>query len=207
MNGFCTKLKNIVSQGQGLELVNGVTTWVIRPVAGHHSRTAPRWRRSSTRWRDCSCRAMRTLLKAELGGSIDSLDRQGVRLSLAPPTAGQSGGGLLASAGTRLSVKADWHWVAERFSEDPVTRPLDNPAVLPAYNYFNFGAGFVIPNTGTRINVDLLNAFQSKGLEEGNPRLSSAGGAPSSSLVPSCRAGCRCRCSYDFGGSAPAQPQ
>ena len=70
-----------------------------------------------------------------------------------------------------MSLKADWHWVAERFSEDPVTRPLDNPAVLPSYNYFNFGAGFAIPGSGTRVNVDLLNAFQSKGLEEGNPRL------------------------------------
>ena len=64
-----------------------------------------------------------------------------------------------------FSFKADWHWVAERFSEDPVTRPLDNPAVLPAYNYFNFGAGFAIPGSGTRVTVDLLNAFQSKGLD------------------------------------------
>ena len=32
-------------------------------------------------------------------------------------------------------------------------------------------------NTGTSINLDLLNAFQSKGLEEGNPRLVSSTGS------------------------------
>jgi hypothetical protein len=106
-----------------------------------------------------------------------------------------------------VSFKADWHWVAERFSEDPVTRPLDNPAVLPAYNYFNFGAGFAIPGSGTRVSLDLLNAFQSKGLEEGNPRLSSAGGAPVFLARPILPRRLQVSVSYDFGGNTPAQPQ
>jgi NADPH:quinone reductase-like Zn-dependent oxidoreductase len=36
-------------------------------------------------------------------------------------------------------------------------------------------AAWQAPNAGVRINLDLFNAFQSKGLEEGNPRLASAG--------------------------------
>ena len=61
----------------------------------------------------------------------------------------------------------------------------------------------MIPGSGTRVNVDLLNAFQSKGLEEGNPRLPrpAARGLPGSTLLPR-----RLQVSvdYDFGGSAPA---
>ena len=66
---------------------------------------------------------------------------------------------------------------------------------LPSYEYFNFGAGYAVPNAGVRINVDLLNAFQSKGLEEGNPRLVAPGGIRSSSPGRFCRAGCRRRSS------------
>ena len=70
---------------------------------------------------------------------------------------------------------------------------------LPAYDYFNFGVGFAIPNAGARINVDVLNAFQSKGLEEGNPRVSVAGGSVflARPLLPR-----RIQASieYDFGG-------
>ncbi len=79
--------------------------------------------------------------------------------------------------------------------------------MLPAYNYFNFGAGFVIPGSGTRVNLDLLNAFQSKGLEEGNPRLASAGGAPVFLARPILPRRLQVSVTYDFGGSAPAQPQ
>ena len=48
-------------------------------------------------------------------------------------------------------------------------------AMLPAYSYFNFGVGLALPSAGLRTAMDLLNAFQSKGLKEGNPRLASTG--------------------------------
>ena len=72
---------------------------------------------------------------------------------------------------------------------------------LPAYNYFNFGAGYALPNTGTRINVDLLNAFQSKGLEEGNPRLVTTGGNPIFLARPILPRRFTVSVSYDFGGT------
>ena len=68
-----------------------------------------------------------------------------------------------------LQFKADWHWVDKR-----PTAIAAGPS-LPAYSYFNLGAGFNL-SQGTTINADLLNAFQGKGLEEGNPRVVSTGG-------------------------------
>ncbi len=205
LGGFYIKGKN--NTGQGLEVVNGVTTWVIRQSPDVQSYGAE-LEAVFNPLEGLLLQGNATLMQAELGGNIDSLKaREGVRLSLAPKTLGNLLGVYTLRGQFGLSLKADWHWVAERFSEDPVTRPLDNPAVLPAYNYFNFGAGFMIPGSGTRVNFDLLNAFQSKGLEEGNPRLSSAGGAPVFLARPILPRRLQVSVSYDFGGSAPAQPQ
>jgi hypothetical protein len=69
---------------------------------------------------------------------------------------------------------------------------------LPSYNYFNFGAGYAIPHTGTRINLDLPNAFQDQGLEEGNPQLVTLGGIfLARPLLPG---RLMASVSYDFGG-------
>ena len=123
-----------------------------------------------------------------------------MQLALTPRTVGNVVALYTVPGPYGLQLKADWHWVASRFSEDAVTRPLDNPAVLPDYNYFNFGAGIGIPRAGVRVNLDLLNAFQSKGLEEGNPRLSAAGGAPIFLARPLLPRRLQASISYDFGG-------
>jgi outer membrane receptor protein involved in Fe transport len=207
VGGFYVLGKN--NTGQGLEVVNSVTTWVIRQQPDVRSYGAE-LEAVFNPLQGLLLQGNATLMQAELGGNIvqDSLKyREGTRLALSPKTLGNFVGVYTFRGQYGLSVKADWHWVAERFSEDALTRPLDNPAVLPAYNYFNFGAGFVIPNSGTRVTVDLLNAFQSKGLEEGNPRLSSAGGAPVFLARPLLPRRLQVSVSYDFGGSAPAQPQ
>ncbi|HZI73809.1 MAG TPA: hypothetical protein VFD73_07220, partial [Gemmatimonadales bacterium] len=88
-------------------------------------------------------------------------------------------------------LKADWHWVDKR--------PVDVKAgvSLPSYNYFNFGAGYQLSN-GTTINADLLNAFQGKGLEEGNPRLVSTG--PVFLARPILPRRFQVSVSYDLGG-------
>jgi len=91
-----------------------------------------------------------------------------------------------------LFLKADWHWVD--------SRPVDVKAgvSLPSYNYFNFGAGYTLAS-GTTINVDLLNAFQSIGLEEGNPRLVSTGTVFLARPILPRRLTASIK--YDFGGS------
>ncbi len=215
VGGFYTEVQNIT--GQGLELVNGVTTWVIRPSPDNRSYGAE-IEAVVNPIQGLLLQGNATILQGELGGyepgpvdtpgHVDSLRaREGERLAVVPTNLGNLAAVYTLRGQYGLSFKADFHWVGERFSEDPVTRPLDNPAILPAYNYFNFGAGIALPGSGTRVNVDLLNAFQGKGLEEGNPRLSSAGGAPVFLARPILPRRLQVSVSYDFGGSAPAQPQ
>jgi outer membrane receptor protein involved in Fe transport len=207
LNGFYTKLKKIT--GQGLELVNGVTTWVIRSSPDQQSYGAE-VEASVSPVDGLQLQGNATLLKAELAGGVDSLAQfKGRRLAGAPTHLGNlSAIYSVPRSNVGLQLKVDWHWVGERFSEDPVTRPAVNPATLPFYNYFNFGAGFGIPGAGARVYVDLLNAFQSKGLEEGNPRLSSAGVTNIFLARPLLPRRLQVSLSYDFGGAgAPAQQQ
>jgi hypothetical protein len=100
-----------------------------------------------------------------------------------------------------FQFKADWHAVGSRYTEDPLRRIAFTK--IPSYNYFNFGVGFAIPNAGARINVDLLNAFQSKGLEEGNPRLVSQGGSQIFLARPLLPRRLQASIDYDFGGGGP----
>jgi hypothetical protein len=100
-----------------------------------------------------------------------------------------------------LQFKADWHAVGARYTEDPLRRI--SYTKIPSYNYVNFGVGFNIANAGARINVDLLNAFQSKGLEEGNPRLVSQGGSQIFLARPLLPRRLQASIEYDFGGGGP----
>jgi hypothetical protein len=50
------------------------------------------------------------------------------------------------------------------------------------------------------VNADLLNAFQSKGLEEGNPRLIAVGGTPIFMARPLLPRRLQVSLEYDFGG-------
>jgi outer membrane receptor protein involved in Fe transport len=203
LSGFYTNLKNLT--GQGLETVGGVTTWVIRNSPDQRSFGAE-LEAVVNPVEGLLLQGNATVLEGELTGSgVDTLvPRAGERLALVPRTVGNVVALYTVPGPYAFQLKADWHWVASRFSEDAVTRPLDNPAVLPDYNYFNFGVGFAIPRAGARVNIDLLNAFQSKGLEEGNPRLSAAGGAPIFLARPLLPRRLQASLSYDFGGSGPS---
>jgi hypothetical protein len=98
---------------------------------------------------------------------------------------------------TDLELRADFHWVGSRLIEGPLTRVAN--LELPAYGYFNFGASLAIPRSGVRLNADLLNAFQSKGLEEGNPRLLGVGVLPFFVARPLLPRRLLVGLSYDFG--------
>jgi len=200
VNGFYTKLKKIT--GQGLEVVGGVTTWVTRSSPDQQSYGAE-IEAVVAPVDGLQLQGSATVLKAELAGGVDSLAQfKGRRLAIAPTNVGNVTAIYSVPRSTAgLQFKADWHWVGSRFSEDPVTRPIINPARLPFYNYFNFGAGFAIPGAGTRVDVDLLNAFQSKGLEEGNARLSAAGATTIFLARPLLPRRLQVSVSYDFGGS------
>jgi hypothetical protein len=90
-----------------------------------------------------------------------------------PPIVGNVAVTYAARAG--VSFDGDLHFVDRR-----CTSAVGCTNKLPTYTYLNLGAQYVIPANGITIRADLLNAYQSIGLEEGNPRLSLVGGFTSS---------------------------
>lgn len=205
VNGFYTQLKNIIGQGAETDPVTGGTIWVIRTSPSNRSYGAEVEALLAPA-EGLQLQGSATFLKAELGGGVDSLAQfKGRRLAGVPTNLGNLAAIFSPPRAGGLELRADWHWVGSRFSEDPLTRIVDTK--LPFYNYFNFGAGVAIPNAGVRINLDLLNAFQSKGLEEGNPRLVASGGAPIFLARPLLPRRLQASVSYDFGGVGPASSQ
>jgi iron complex outermembrane receptor protein len=196
VNGFYTKLKNITGQGAVIDPISGGTIWRITSDPEQRSFGAEVEGFVSP-VEGLQVLGSATLIRAEQGPGIDSL--VGVELAGVPRTIGNLAAIYSPRRVAGLQFKADWHWVGSRFTLSPRDRVVDTK--LPSYNYFNFGAGFAIPNAGARINVDLLNAFQSRGLEEGNPRLIAAGGSPIFFARPLLPRRLQASIEYDFGGT------
>ena len=197
VNGFYTTVKNNTSQGAE-NAPGGGTIWVIRQ-SPHTRAIGAEIEAVVSPVEGLQLLGSGTFLKAELGGGVDSLERfVGEELNGAPNAIGNLAAFYSPRAVAGLQFKADWHYVGERFTESPLTRVED--LKLPAYNYFNFGAGFAIPAAGVRVNLDLLNAFQSKGLEEGNPRLTGATASPIFLARPLLPRRLQASIEYDFGG-------
>jgi outer membrane receptor protein involved in Fe transport len=197
VNGFFTNLKNQLTQGAELDPVTGGTVWVIRQSPDNRSYGAELEAILSPT-PGLQFQGSATFLQAELGGGVDSLERfRGERLAVVPKHLGNLAATFSPPALSQLQLRADWHWVGSRLTESPLTR-VDNTE-LPFYNYFNFGASLGIPRSGVRLNVDLVNAFQGKGLEEGNPRLVSVGGTPIFLARPLLPRRLLVGVTYDFG--------
>jgi len=202
LNGFYTNLKNIIGQGAILDPITGATTWrittdpenrsfgaeveaVVSPIAG------------------LQLLGSATVLEAALGaGAPDTMNNGAPLVSKVLPIVPTAIGNLAAVyspvSSPGLRFKADWHFVGSRYTERPQERFAGTK--LPSYSYLNLGAGFAIPAAGVRVNVDLLNAFQGKGLEEGNPRLITTGGSPFFLARPLLPRRLQASVEYDFGG-------
>lgn len=165
VNGFYTLLENITSQGNVVG-ADGRTTWIITTSPDNRSYGAELEAIVSP-MPELQLRGSGTLLKAELGkGAAADVNRRlnGVPASIGNLSAIYTGG--------PIRLLGDWHYVARRFAD------VSAGISLPAYNYFNFGVGYTLPGTNSAtIDVNLLNAFQSFGFEEGNPRVATAAGA------------------------------
>jgi outer membrane receptor protein involved in Fe transport len=191
VGGFWTKLKNVVSQGLVIDTLTGGSSWIIVPSPQNKS-YGTEIELVATPAEGLQLLGSATILTAKLGTGAGA--DIGSRIS-GVPTSIANAAALYSIRG--LQLKADWHWVD--------SRPVDVKAgvSLPSYNYFNFGAAYALPGTGTTINADLLNAFQGKGLEEGNPRLVTTG--PVFLARPILPRRFQVSVSYDLGGLGAPQ--
>ena len=197
VNGFFTNLRNVIGQGAEVDPVTGGTVWAIRESPDNRSYGAELEAIVSPT-PGLQLQGSATFLQAELGGGVDTLERfKGERLAVVPKTLGNLAATFSPVGLDNLQVRADFHWVGARLTESPLTRVDDTE--LPAYSYFNFGVGLALPGAGVRLTADLLNAFQSKGLEEGNPRLVSVGGTPIFLARPLLPRRLLVGLTYDFG--------
>jgi outer membrane receptor protein involved in Fe transport len=159
VNLFHTLLKNIVSQGAVVG-ADGRTTWIIVPSPQNKSYGAE----MELVVRPVTALELRgtgTWLRAELGSGAGA--DIGSRINGVPASIGNLAARYEIGP---VRLLGDWHYVAKRFVD--VTAGI----TLPSYNYFNFGAGCAIPGAqAAYLDVNLLNANQSHGLEEGNPRI------------------------------------
>jgi outer membrane receptor protein involved in Fe transport len=208
INGFYTKLKNITGQGAIFDSATGATTWRITSDPEQRSFGAELEAFVSP-VEGLQLIGSGTIMDAALGKGTPATLTNGVSpltskiLALAPTTIGNIAAIYSPQRVAGLQFKADWHWVGSRWPQRPQERFTDFK--LPSYNYFNLGAGFAIPNTGARVNLDLLNAFQSKGLEEGNPRVIGGGLSTTFLARPLLPRRLQASIQYDFG-SGPQQP-
>ena len=206
VNGFYTDLKNQIGQGAEFDAGTGRTDLGVPGIAGQPllrrrarghrgagpgapvpgQRHLPRRRSWAAAWTVSVPQGSRG--SRSCPGTLGTWRRRSRRPGPSTSSSGPTGTGS-APASPRTRSRG----------------PLDiDPAVLPVYNYFNFGAEPRIPGAGVRLNADLLNAFQSKGLEEGNPALSAVGGTPFFLARPLLPRRLLVGVSYDFGAGGGA---
>ena len=177
LNGFYGTLKNNIGQGAIVDPATGNTVWIVQINPDSKTTGAEV---------DLSLRLLQGLNVLGAGTYTSSQ-------TVEPAGASLTAGGIpkivanVAATYTveGFTVKGDYHYVAKRdiidSQYDPVTKVYTRYKTvgnLPAYGYFNFGASYAFPGQGITIAADVVNAFQSTGLEEGNPRLIATGGNP-----------------------------
>jgi outer membrane receptor protein involved in Fe transport len=170
LNGFWMLLKNIVGQGAVTDTLTGRTTWIVVTSPQNKSYGAE-LQLSALPFNPLRLEANATWLKAELGAGAGA--DIGSWINGVPPVIANTAATYSISS---FRLTGDWHFVGRRFSD------VKAGNVLPQYSYFNFGAAYTVPRSRMGITADLLNAFQSKGLEEGNPRLALIAGGRTSDL-------------------------
>jgi outer membrane receptor protein involved in Fe transport len=169
VNGFWGELKDITTQGAEVDPVTGGTVWSI--IEQDKTRSWGAEVEVSARpVPELSLMGNGTFLKAELGSGADL----GSILAGVPPVIGNLSATYTKSG---FTVLADWHYVGRRFLETQVEGAARDK--LKAYSYLNLGASYKIPRQPITLSANLLNVYQSKGLEEGNPRLRQVGGRTS----------------------------
>ncbi len=170
--GFWGQLRDITAQGAELD-ADGNTVWVIIP--------SPKTRTKGVEL-EVSVSPIPELKFLGSGTYTDAKEGSGADLGSllagVPKIIANVAGTYTKSGFTLL---ADWHRVGSRFLTLQKAGEADD--VLKSYNYFNFGATYAFPGQGISVSARLLNAFQGKGFEEGNPRLRQVGGRTSDQFL------------------------
>ncbi|MGE5499185.1 MAG: TonB-dependent receptor [Syntrophothermus sp.] len=170
INGFREELTNIVSQGFEIDSVTKLGIWVTRSNPDNRAYGAE-IEFSIKPIPGLSLLAVGTYTKAENieGSGGSALTAGGIPKFVGNLSANYSMMGF--------SAYADVHFVGARDLVDAAydqglgryTR-YNQYFTLNSYNYMNAGVSYALGNPGLVISVDLLNVYQSLGLEEGNPR-------------------------------------
>jgi outer membrane receptor protein involved in Fe transport len=200
VDGFWTLLKNIVSQGLVIDSTTGRSQWIVATSPENKSYGAE-VELAASPLEGLRLFGNGTFLKAELGSGAGA--DIGSRINGVPTSLGNISAEYTLPNTGGFQLRGDWHWVGSRFVDVTVG------TALPSYNYFNLGASYLL-HQGTRIDLDVLNAFMSKGLEEGNPRLLSTGGTPIFLARPLLPRRVTLAITYDFGelgGSSSSSQQ
>jgi iron complex outermembrane recepter protein len=195
VNGFWTKLTNIVSQGLVIDSVTGASTWIV--VTSPENRSyGVELELLANPIQGLQLFGSGTFLRAELGSGAGA--DIGSRINGVPASIGNLSA---AYSFSRVRATADWHWVASRFVDVKVG------TALPSYNYFNFGLSYLFANQNVSIDANLLNAFMSEGLEEGNPRITSGGTTGIFLARPILPRRLTVAMRYNFGSQGATQPR
>jgi outer membrane receptor protein involved in Fe transport len=161
-NAFFTTLANIVDQGAELDTLTGGTVWRIHPRPNNRA-VGVELEAYATPSRGFTVLAQATVLKAAVDTTIGGSSwptQSGVPTLL--------GNAAATYAAGDITLLGDFHYVGSRFSGDIFLNPCPN---LAAYGYANFGATYRVRGQPMIVSANVLNAFQSQGIEEGNPRL------------------------------------
>ncbi len=175
VNGFWGELRNQVGQGAETDLNTGEIHWMLR--------TFPNNRTYGTEIEFSA----KPISQLEILGAGTFLAAKTVEPGGAALTAGGIPSALMNLSATytisSISFLVDWHYVGKRgmiFGDyDPVTQKFktyQKIGELKAYHYTNLGVFYTLPNQAVTLALNILNVYQSKGFEEGNPRLPAAGG-------------------------------
>jgi len=174
-NIFYSKLSHQV--GQGLVTIAGKTAWVSLPTPDVAS-FGLEAEAGVSPTRALNLMGSVTVLKAEFASCPDSTGARPAQKCPPFTTVGTFTNGVPAVIGNLsatyttpggIALLADWHLVGQRYNDTPDSASKRN--TLPAYGYTNLGVSYLLPKQSITVSADLLNAFQSLGLEEGNPRL------------------------------------
>ncbi len=191
VNGFYTDLRNIVGQGFEVDSTTGMGRWVVEKAPELRSYGAE-VEMVAFPLKGLQLLGNGTILGAEYSTGSDI----GARIVGVPRTIGTLAG-IYSVRG--MELRSDFHWVASRLVE------VGAGTRLPGYHYFNFGVGYTVPGGATRIELDLLNAFQGKGLEEGEPQLQATLGTPFFLARPILPRRLTASVTYPFGGRPAGQ--